>query len=111
MKHRAPSKSSLPTAVAGGMMAAGAVALICAAPAGATTRPNGNPTVPPKLIGHMGLVPKWAPGTFNANTCPGGVCFNPRATTPFPTSGSPSKTHPIIANPAGTGITIGLSDI
>jgi hypothetical protein len=125
MKHRAKSGNSARAIVAGGMMAAGAAALIGATPATAkptppphpgnnvlpATNPNGNPNKPPKLSGFSGFVPVWATGTYNTLTCPNGTCFNPDSTSPFPTGSSPSKSNPIVANSSGTSLAIGLADL
>jgi hypothetical protein len=121
MKDRATSKSVARAAVVGGMMAAGACALISAAPAQATPAPplkgpaNGNPTTPPKLVGFSGIVPVWATGTYNTAICgngkngaPSGACFVPDATTPFPIGSTPSSSEPIVSNSSGTSTTIGL---
>jgi hypothetical protein len=73
-----------------------------------TTLPNGNPTTPPVLTGRSGLVPTWKPGTFNPATCTGGTCFVPQSTSPFPSGTTPTAQNPIVANPNGTGLIIGL---
>jgi hypothetical protein len=132
MKHRAPSRSNARAVVAGGMMAAGACALFNAAPAQAApppppnpfgsgpnpfaitataTAPNGNPQTPSIFTGFTGFVPTWAKGTYNTITCPGGVCFIPDSQSPFPSATNPSASQPIVANPNGTGTSIGLSFI
>jgi hypothetical protein len=124
--HQANFKTIARVAVGGGIVAAGACALIGAAPAQAqkgihtntttnttttTTQPNGNPTTPPVLTGFSGFVPTWQKGTYNTATCPGGTCFVPQSTSPFPTGTTPTATNPIVANPSGTNLQIGLAFI
>lgn len=93
-----------------GMATAAAVMGLTAGAGTAQARPpvNGNPPTPPVPTGHSGLVPTWKTGTYNMTTCPGGTCFQPRATTPFPLGTTPTAATPIVSNPNGSGLLIGL---
>lgn len=130
VRHRAAATTIARATVAGGIMTAGACALIGAAPAQAQWghHHNSNPTsnnsnttnnkpstqVTPNVTPAptpLSLAPKWPPGTYN--TTPGfctsaGQCFVPQPTTPFPLGTTPTTaTGPIVANPNGTGLIIG----